>query len=282
MNRVTLTMLRIAALVAIVYVAYAALLFVGQRGMAFPVGLIPSPGNVPLPANAERVALGLPFGAVDAVFLRATPRPAGPAPAILFAHGNAELIEYNLDPFAAWCDAGYHVLLVEYPGYGRSAGSPSQATLDASWFAAWDWLLARDDIDHDRIVALGRSLGSGPTLALAAARPVAAVVLQSAFASTTQFAHERFVPGFLVRDRWDNLAAIARFGGPVLAGQGRRDEVIPARHGERIAALPNVTFDWYDCGHNDCPYFDDAYRERVLAFLAEHAGAPRAAVRPPG
>jgi hypothetical protein len=275
-------MLRVAAVVLLLYFAYAALLFFGQRGMAFPVGLIPSPGDLPLPPDAERVSLDLPFGAVDAIFMRAGAAGSGPAPAVLFAHGNAELIEYNLLPFEPWRAAGYHVLLVEYPGYGRSAGSPSQATLDAAWLAAFDWLVARPEVDPARVVAIGRSLGSGPTLALAATRPVAAVVLQSAFASTTLFAHERLVPGFLVRDRWDNIAAIRRFGGPVLAGHGRRDEVIPVRHGERIAALPNVTFDWYDCGHNDCPYFDDAYRVRVLAFLAERGIAPRTAPSLPG
>lgn len=264
-------MLRLAAvvvIVALVYLAYAALLFFSQRSMAFPTGLIPGPGDTALPPQAERVALTLPFGVVDAVLLHATAPDGSRSPAILFAHGNAELIEYNFEPFEPWRDAGFHVLLVEYPGYGRSAGSPSQATIDASWLVAFDWLAAREEVDPAGIVVLGRSLGSGPSLAVAAARPVAAVVLQSGFASTTQFAHERWLPGFLVRDRWDNLAAIRRFGGPVLAAQGRHDEVIPARHGERIAALPNVRFDWYDCGHNDCPYFGDAYRERVLAFLA--------------
>jgi predicted esterase len=104
---------------------------------------------------------------------------------------------------------------------------------------------------------------------LASKRPLAAVVLQSAYASTDRFAHERLLPGFLVRDRWDNLCALRAYGGPVFASHGRRDEVIRPGHGAAIAALPKVRSEWLDCGHNDCPYFDSAYRERVFAFLAD-------------
>ena len=169
---------------------------------------------------------------------------------------------------------GFNVLLVEYPGYSGSAGQPTQASLDATWNIAFDWLLKRPDVDPERIVAMGRSVGSGVTCALAASRPLAAVVLQSAFSSTTAFAHERWLPGFLVRDRWDNLAALRAYGGPVFATQGHHDEVIPVRHGERISELPNVEFAWQDCGHNDCPLFDEAYRAQVLEFLARHGIAP--------
>lgn len=261
--------LRVAFLVLLIYVSYGALLFLSQRKLTFPGAAFPPPSIQGLPPGAERFLLDLPFGGVEAIFL---PRAGGnlSAPTILFGHGNAELIEYNVEEFAPWCEAGFNVLLVEYPGYGRSAGSPTQRTLDATWHAAFDWLLLRPEVDRRHIVAMGRSVGSGPTAALAASRPVAAVVLQSAFSATVDFAHERWLPGFLVRDRWDNLAALRAFGGPVLATQGRYDEVIPIRHGERLAMLPNVEFVWMECGHNDCPLFDDSYRAKVLAFLAAH------------
>jgi hypothetical protein len=104
---------------------------------------------------------------------------------------------------------------------------------------------------------------------LASQRPLAAVLLQSAFASTDRFAHDRFLPGFLVRDRWDNVAALCSHAGPVFASHGRHDEVIPPSHGAAIVALPNVRFEWLDCGHNDCPFLEADYRTRVLRFLAE-------------
>lgn len=160
------------------------------------------------------------------------------------------------------------MLLVEYPGYDGVPGAPSQASIDARWLDAFDWLAAQPFVDPARIVGFGRSLGSGPTAALAARRPLAAVVLQSAYADTRWFAHDRLLPGFLVRDRWDNLGALRAYGGPVLAAHGRHDRVVPPRHAEALATLPNVRMAWFDCGHNDCPWFDAAYRAQVLEFLA--------------
>jgi fermentation-respiration switch protein FrsA (DUF1100 family) len=171
------------------------------------------------------------------------------------------------------------VLLVEYPGYGRSPGEPSQAAIDALFVSAWDHLAATPGVDAARIVGFGRSLGSGPIAALATRRLLAAVVLQSPYASTAMFAHARGLPGFLVRDRWDNVAALAAWGGPVYASQGRHDEVIPPVHGERLAALPNVRFKWQDCGHNDCPLRESTYLDGVAAFLRElgvHGNTPAA------
>jgi pimeloyl-ACP methyl ester carboxylesterase len=164
--------------------------------------------------------------------------------------------------------------MVESPGYDDAPGAPSQPAIDALWLAAHDWLAAQPGVAPDRIVGMGRSLGSGPTSALAARRPLAAVVLQSGFASTMRFAQARGVPGALVRDRWDNVQALADFGGPVFASHGRFDDAIPPSHAEALRSLTNVQLEWLDCGHNDCPLDSAAYRTRVLAFLATAGVVP--------
>lgn len=261
------TLIRIAAVLASLWLAWAALMFASQRGMVFPgAGSRASP--MPLQPHAQSVVLSGSQAPGQAILLRAVSER--PAPAILFAHGNFEFARQNVAGFQPWVDAGLHVLLLEYPGYDDAPGAPTQATIDDLWLVAYDWLARQPGVDPRRIVGLGRSLGSGPTSSLAAKRPLAAVVLQSGFAATDLFAHDHLLPGFLVRDRWDNVAALRAYGGPVFASHGRHDEVIPRRHGEAIAALPNVRFEWLDCGHNDCPYLDPGYRERVLGFLEAH------------
>jgi len=280
-------LLRIALLLTIAWMGWTALLYFGQRGVAFPgAGLRSGPTAPPELATAVIIDRVTPAG--HAIFLRSVTAWAT-APAILFAHGNAEFAAQNVASFRPWADAGLHVLLVEYPGYDGAPGRPTQATIDALWLAAFDWLAARPEVDARRIVGFGRSLGSGPTAALAARRPLAAVVLQSGFADTVRFAHARLLPGFLVRDRWDNVGALRAFGGPVFASHGRHDAIIPPSHAESLAALPNVHLEWQDCGHNDCPLFDAAYRQRALAFLAAAGvlpsgpGTPAApSARPPG
>ncbi len=256
---------RLLLLAALAWLVYAALLFATQRRLMYPGTNWPAP---PAPADVARIDLVADAARSEALWLPAA--VAGPAPAIVFAHGNAELADHAVAEFRYWQQAGYHVLLVEYPGYGRSPGTPSQPAIDALFVAAWDYLAATPGVDVARIVGFGRSLGSGPIAALATQRPLAAVVLQSPFASTAMFAHALGLPALLVRDRWDNVAALAAWGGPVYASQGRHDEVIPLAHGQRIAALPNVRFVWQNCGHNDCPLRDPAYVADVASFLREH------------
>lgn len=257
--------LRLLMLAALAWAIYAGLMYATQRSLVFAGAGWPAP---PPPAGVTRIDLVAGDARSEALWLPAA--ASGPAPAIVFAHGNAELADHAVGEFAYWRRAGFHVLLVEYPGYGRSPGTPSQVAIDALFVAAWDHLAAQPGVDRTRIVGFGRSLGSGPIAALAVERPLAAVVLQSAYASTAMFAHARGLPGFLVRDRWDNVGALTAWGGPVHATQGRHDEVIPPAHGERLAALPNVRFTWQGCGHNDCPFLDTAYLDDVAAFLREH------------
>jgi fermentation-respiration switch protein FrsA (DUF1100 family) len=149
--------------------------------------------------------------------------------------------------------AGLNALLVEFPGYGHSRGKPSRSTLRETFILAFDWLAGRADVDADRIVAYGRSLGGGVAGDLALNRPIGALVLQSTFSSASAIAREMFVPGFLVRDRFDNRRAVSDFSGPVLLMHGLRDDVIPYAHAEALAAArEGLDITEIDCAHNDC------------------------------
>ncbi len=185
---------------------------------------------------------------------------------LVFAHGNGELIDHWADAFEPARERGASVLLVEYPGYGRSEGDPSQASIGEAMRAAYDWALARG-AGAGGIVGWGRSLGGGALCGLARERTLAALVLESTFTSTRSMAARLGVPGFLVRDPFDNLSLVREFRGPLLLLHGERDEVIPARHADALsAAAPAAKLVWMPCGHNDCP----RPWGPVLDFLAEN------------
>jgi fermentation-respiration switch protein FrsA (DUF1100 family) len=149
---------------------------------------------------------------------------------------------------------GVAVLLVEYPGYGRSSGHPSEATITEGMLAAYDWARAQAGIDPNRIVAYGRSVGGGAACRLAARRPVAALLLASTFTSVHAFARGFGAPAFLVRDPFDNLAFVRKYRGPLLLLHGDRDTLIPTRHSQILAgAAPQAELHLLPCGHNDCP-----------------------------
>jgi pimeloyl-ACP methyl ester carboxylesterase len=177
-----------------------------------------------------------------------------PYPVIIYAHGNGELIDYWASEFQVVREWGIGVLLVEYPGYGRSSGRPKQSTITEVFASAHDYLIERQDVRSSAIVGYGRSLGGGAICQLAATRPLAALILESTFSSVADLARPMGVPRWLVRDHFDNVSVLREYGGPVLLLHGDRDRVIPVTHGERLHdEARQSTLHLMNCGHNDCP-----------------------------
>src|SRR6188508_1563390 len=145
-----------------------------------------------LDVDAERVEAWLLPGSAS-----------GPAPLLIHAHGNGELIDFWGDAFTTLRAAGIHVLLVEFPGYGRSTGAPSEASVTAALVAAYDKVVVDPRIDAQRVVGYGRSLGGGAITQLVARRPMAALILESSFTSLTDIVRRYYVPNWLDRNRFD-------------------------------------------------------------------------------
>jgi pimeloyl-ACP methyl ester carboxylesterase len=259
--------LKLAALALAAAIGYLALAYALQRSVLFPRP--PRPDRSPAEGrdDVDVVWLGA-RGEVEAWYLApARSDRTRPAPVIVFTHGNGELIDYWLDEFAAVRQWGLGVLLVEYPGYGRSRGSPSEASIARVMAEAFDHLASRPDVDSGRIVAYGRSVGGGAAGTLIRQRPVAAVILESSFTSVRRMARRHGLFGPFVRDPFDVAGVVEAFEGPVLVVHGEKDRIIPAAHGRALAAgAPDGTLVLLDCGHNDCP----RPWPQVRAFLEEN------------
>lgn len=232
--------------------AYVGAMLVFQRRLLFPR---PTLSGVPArPQDALQVWLPTPAGQVEAWYLPPAGAVSGPAPAIVFFHGNGELIDFLPADFAEPRRWGLGVLLVEFPGYGRSSGAPSQETITDTALAAHEWTRTQGTIDSQRIIAYGRSLGGGAAAILAAQRPIAGLVLESTFTSVRSFAHDFWLPELAVLDPFDTLAVLAAYEGPVLILHGSRDQVVPVHHAEALArAARHSELELVSCGHNDCP-----------------------------
>lgn len=256
MRAILVTLLVCAALYAVAVLGM-------QRRLIYPRP--PAPDRPPALLGLERWRVGP--DAVEAWFLPPLGDAAGrPHPTVVFGHGNGELIDHWADAFQPPRSWGVGVLLVEYPGYGRSGGTPSEASIGRAFRAAYDRLLQREHVDPQRVVGYGRSLGGGAVCGLAAQRPLAALVLESTFTSLVPLAAGLLVPPPLVLDRYDNRAVVARFPRPILLLHGARDTIIPASHARGLHdAAPDARLHLLPCGHNDCPRPWD----RIRAFLAE-------------
>ena len=84
-------------------------------------------------------------------------RPAGSEkfPVVIYLHGNQDLIDNRVDSLVALTIFGVGVMLVECPGYGRSGGKPSEASITAAVVAAFDYLIGSAGVDGNRIIAYG-------------------------------------------------------------------------------------------------------------------------------
>jgi pimeloyl-ACP methyl ester carboxylesterase len=248
------TLLRVVLFALIGVLGYLGLAFALQRSVLFPRPPRPTRSAAEGRTDVDIVWLG-PENQIEAWYLP----PAGPrgehrVPTIVFAHGNGELIDYWLDEFAVLRAWGVGVLLVEYPGYGRSGGRPSEDSITRAMTSAYDYLVSRPDVDPERVVAYGRSVGGGAAGVLVRRRPLAALVLESSFTSVSRMARRHGLFGPLVRDPFDTLGAVGSFDGPVLVIHGRQDRLIPPAHGRALAAQAQAgELVLLDCGHNDCP-----------------------------
>lgn len=264
-------------LTLIVSVAWLVIGYLMQRRVMFPRGMaVQVPNAKDGTRDLEVLWLDTDGGRVEAwLLLGAGASADSPKPAVIFAHGNAELIDHNVGLAQRYQLMGVSVLLVEYRGYGRSGGSPSQEAITADMIAFYDLLAKRGGVDATRIIFHGRSLGGGAACALALQRKPAAIILESTFTSAKDMAWRFAIPPFLVRDPFDNQEVLAQLDAPVLLFHGRRDNIIPYEHGVALSqTAKNAQLVSYDCDHNDLPPDHEDYWVEIQKFLRE-AGVMR-------
>lgn len=252
-------LLLIGAAALVLYILYALYFYAVQRAMLFPRHVMPPAPPAFQADDVLDLGVTTDAGKVEAWLLwpqpdgQLTAPPPPPYPLIIIGHGNAELIDQWVRAVAPLRQQGWAVLLVEYPGYGRSAGEPSERAITSVFIQAYDAAVAHPDIDARRVLLFGRSLGGGAVAQLAARRPSAGMVLMSTFASVRDMASEYRLPGRLARDQFDTLAVARAYTRPLLILHGERDTIIPFAHAQRIAAAaPQAQLRPLPCGHNDC------------------------------
>ncbi len=266
--------LRIALIVIVAgYLAWFLGHYLLQELAIFPGAYLPTEAR-PLrdapPAGVQSVWLTMTDGTrVEAWYRPGRDRtPIDPGPAVMYFHGNLDTID-NRWEWVDWHVAdGTSLLAMEYRGYGRVSGNPSQQTLTSDAVEFHDWLAAQPEVRPDQIILRGLSLGGGVAVALAEQRRPAALVLECTFASIAALAQERWLPAALCRHPFRSDRVLPTLGVPVLMLHGRADEVIPIEHARRLAQrTPTAEFIELDCGHSSFR----ADPQTIAEFLRRHA-----------
>ena len=168
-------------------------------------------------------------------------------PVILWCHGNAGNVIHRLENLKLLYRLGLSVFLFDYRGYGRSQGRPSEEGLYQDALGAHDYLMRIRMIRPERIIIFGRSLGAAVAGELAAQKPAAGLILESAFPSIEAVAkfhygglpvHWLLGADFRLIDRLPHLSP------PKLIIHGDKDEIIPLELGRQVfeAATPPKFF----------------------------------------
>ncbi len=240
------------------------------RQMIYPA----PPVSVPAPPRPlEEIELSLSSGVMVAAWHLSGDELPPTRPAVLFFHGNGENLETmrRSGLFHRLGDLDVGFLAVDYPGYGRSTGRPSEESNRLAATVALDWLAERYP---DRpLAACGWSLGAAVAIELAAKRPdaLAGLVAMSPWSSLPEVGKRHFpawLVGLLVRERYESVVAARQVTLPALVVHGADDRIIPVDQGRRVAAALAGSR-WIEvegAGHNDLLSYDIVWDEMASYF----------------
>jgi fermentation-respiration switch protein FrsA (DUF1100 family) len=194
-------------------------------------------------------------------------------------HGNAANIANRADIYRFLSETPVNVLAVEYRGYGKSEGSPSEEGVYRDAQAGYRYLISQRGIAPAQIISYGQSLGTAVATDLASHQEVAGLVLEAPFPSASAMARRvfSFLPGIslLTYRQWDTGRKIRQVKAPVMIVHCTQDPVIPFAMGQAVyeAAHSPKTFVPIDaqCHEEASIYSPGHYRTALTAFLASLA-----------
>jgi hypothetical protein len=203
------------------------------------------------------------------------PPPPG-APTIAFFHGNAQsvyewaMVRQDLEGV----EAG--MLLVDYPGYGKSTGRPTERSLYAAGRASLSWLASDRSTPEQDIVVFGKSLGGGVAVEVSRGKSLKGLVLESTFSSIPSVARILLplVPtdAVFAKERYDSLSKIGDVHCPVLVVHGTGDGLIPIDEGRALFEGANPPKEMYEvkgAGHNNVSLVAGRAYSRTIARWLE-------------
>ena len=196
---------------------------------------------------------------------------------VVFFNGNGGNVSHRLPKIRALAGLGLGVFIVDYRGYGRSAGSPSDAGLLRDAAAVFQAARERAAAAGVPLGIYGESLGDAPRGPAGRRAPPSAafLILEGSFPGKKAVAarvplYWPFLP--LLGGALEMGPHAARVGAPVLVMHARDDEVIPLALGRAVhdRLTGSRLREWYEVprgGHNDCFEADAGFFPRIGAFL---------------
>ncbi len=211
-------------------------------------------------------------------YCRGEGSPAVSAPVVLWFHGNAGNLAHRADVLLLLSRIPAEVFIIDYRGYGRSEGRPTEEGLYRDGRAAWRYLTEDLNIDRKRIVIYGVSLGGAVAVDVAREVEPAGLIVQSSFVSVPAMARRYypFLPGWVIRTRFDSLAKIGEITCPMMVAHSPADDMVPYEHGRELFAAARGDKRFVEiegAAHNETWLIGgDRYLDEVRGFVNRCTG----------
>ena len=191
---------------------------------------------------------------------------------VLFFHGNAGNLSHRLEKIMIMHQMRLNVFIIDYRGYGRSQGKPTEAGMYLDARCAYDYLVDKRKLSPEQIILYGESLGNGAVVHLAAESKVAALVIESGFSRGRDVAKSVywFVPNFFFSNSFDSLTKIKKVSAPKLFIHSRNDEIVPLRLSKKLYAAAGEPKEFCEIiGSHNTAYMDsrEAYVSGLGSFI---------------
>lgn len=274
-RRIERTIFRVASVIGLAWLGSIAAITARQSALLFrPVRCT----DAECPASPCHVTEPVTLTSSDGTRLCGwllTPNEGGPHASVIYFGGRAEEVSWVARD-AANMFPDMIVLAINYRGYGDSHGKPGERQMIEDGKLLFDWLIAHGKgSDPHRVAIVGRSLGSGVAIQVAAHRPVAALVLLTPFDSVLAMVKTRLrsMPvALMLRHRFESIRFAPLLSAPTMVLRAEADEIVPHRHTDALVSqLTTLKDDQIVPGsdHFNIPYLPET-QQRIAGFLRHH------------
>jgi uncharacterized protein len=200
-----------------------------------------------------------------------------PPPTLLFLHGRAGNMSDSLEKVHLFHDMGLNVFIIDYHGYGKSGGEPSERALTGDALAAFFYLSEKRNVAPDRLYLYGQDLGGAVAIDLATKVFAKGLITEGANASVIEKIEDAWplIPWqFLLRNQFDSLAKIGNVHIPILLIHSADDDIVPINDSRRLFSLANEPKEFVEIhGTQRDAFFNsfDIYYDKISHFVSGSA-----------
>ncbi|XP_796285.2 protein ABHD13 [Strongylocentrotus purpuratus] len=280
--------LMVAALVTLVYNMQDFLLYFPDNPKMSTV-FVPSAAILDLPYENLMIKTS-DWVKISAVLLKQPPDRAARSPTIVLLHGNAGNLGHRLyNAKMLYTVSHCNVLLLDYRGYGRSEGTPSESGLYTDAQSTLDYLHTRRDIDPTQLFVFGRSLGGAVAIHIAAQKMnngrLKGLIIENTFTSIQEMGSHLFsgavnwVPLCLVKNKFLSNRKVSSIHAPTLFLAGTADELVPPKMMKDLfmrCRAPKKSMYCFTGGSHNETWHCENYFQTIRDFLWKIPGSRRA------